>query len=55
MNDETNVGFVDAHAEGDCCDDDIDGLEQESILIVRTCGAVESGMIRESLDVVDCE
>ena len=35
MDDESDIGFVDPHAEGDCRHDDLDVVPNEKFLILR--------------------
>ncbi len=45
VNDPADVGFVDAHAEGDGGADDPHLVAQEELLVFRTLGRVEAGVI----------
>ena len=55
MDDETDVGFVNTHAESYRRHDDIGLLHQEGILIPRPCGGIHSRMVRQGLDAVGDE
>ena len=55
MYDKSDVGLVDAHAESYGGDDNVDFFKQKGVLIFRACGSVETCMIWECLDVVDCQ
>ena len=52
MNDETHVGLVNSHTEGDGCHDDVYLLRQEVVLRLRARGGIESRMIGCRLDFV---
>ena len=52
MDDETDIGFVDAHAEGDRRADDPHLIPQECILIVRTFFGGQPSMVGQRLDAV---
>ena len=53
MDDEPDVGLVDAHAEGDGGDDHLDVLHQEAVLVLRAGFRVQAGVVGEGLDAVD--
>ena len=55
MDDETDVGLVDAHAEGDGRDDHLDVLHEEAVLVLGAGFRVQAGVIGEGLDAVDGE
>ncbi len=55
MDDETHVGLVDPHAEGDRGHDDIRLLHQEGVLVPGTGGGIHPRMIRQRLDAVGHE
>ncbi len=52
MDDETDVRFVDAHAEGDGRADDLDLVPQETLLVPRPLLRREPGVVRLRADVV---
>ena len=52
MNNETDIGFVNAHTESNGCYDNIYLLHKEVILRLRACGSIKSCMICCCLDVV---
>ena len=45
MDDGADVGFVDAHAEGDGGDDDFELAGEEVALDALACGGVEAGVV----------
>ena len=49
MNDETDVRFVDAHAEGDGGDDDLGAIVDEGVLIAAAILVRNAGMIGQGL------
>ena len=53
MDDETHVGLVDTHAEGDGGNDDVDLFHEELVLILGTRLGVEASMVRQSFYSVD--
>ena len=55
MDDETHVGFVDAHAKGNRCHDDIDTLHDEVVLCLGAHLALKTCMVGGGLDVVGLE
>jgi hypothetical protein len=52
MDDEADVGFVDAHAEGDGGADDLDLVAQEKLLVLRALPGGEAGVIGPGADFV---
>ena len=52
VDDEAYVGFVDAHAKSNGCDDDIDSFHEEVVLRLGTCLRVEASMIGCGLDFI---
>ena len=46
MDDEADIGFVDAHAEGDGGADDADFVAQEKFLVLGALAAGQSGVVR---------
>ena len=53
MDDEADVGLVDAHAEGDGRDDHLDVLHEETVLVLGAGLRVQAGVVGEGLDAVD--
>ena len=45
VDNEPDIGFVDAHAEGNGCNNDVDVFHQEIVLRLRTRFRVETGMV----------
>jgi hypothetical protein len=52
VKDEADVGFVDAHAEGDGGDDDVDVVPVEGFLVPGPLQVPEAGVVGEGLDAV---
>ncbi len=52
MDDVAHVGLVDAHAERDGGDDDIDPLHEKIVLVARAGGGVHPGVVSPGLDAV---
>ena len=50
MRHEAHVGLVDAHAEGDRGDHHHAILAQETLLVLRTRGRIQTGVVRQCLD-----
>lgn len=55
MYDKAYVGFVDAHAEGDGGDDDVDFFFEEGVLVVAAGLGVHAGVVGAGFDVVGFE
>ena len=55
VDNETNVGLVDTHAEGYGCHYHVGLFHKEGVLIVRAHLGVKPGMIRQCTDAVDAE
>ena len=55
MYDEADVRFVDAHTEGDGCDDDADFLHQELVLVLRPGLGVQARVVGKCADAVDAQ
>ena len=55
MDNIAHIGLVDTHTKSDGCDDDINSLVEEGILVVGTGLGIHTSVISQGLDAVGYE
>ena len=55
MDDVADVGFVDAHAEGDGGADDLGFVADEGLLVFGALGGIEAGVVGDGVDALGLE